>query len=56
VQEGDVITAVAGKPVRSPREVADAVRKAHADGRKSVLVQLWRDGQPRFVAIPLAVS
>jgi serine protease Do len=56
VQEGDVITAVAGKPVRSPREVADAVKKAHADGRKSVLVQLWRDGQQRFVAIPMAVS
>jgi serine protease Do len=56
VQEGDVITAVAGKPVRSPRDVADAVKKAHADGRKSVLVQLWREGQPRFVAIPLAVS
>ncbi len=56
VQEGDVIMAIAGKPVRSPREVADAVKKAHAEGRKTVLVQLWRDGEPRFVAIPIAVS
>ncbi len=56
VREGDVVTAVAGKKVRSPREMVDAVRKAHADGRRSVLLQLWRDGQQRFVAVPLAVS
>lgn len=56
VQEGDVIMAVAGKAVRSPREVADAVKKVANEGRKSVLLQLWREGEQRFVAIPLAVS
>ena len=56
VQEGDVILAVGGKRVRTPAEVVETVRKAHADGRKSVLVQLWREGQQRFVAIPMAVS
>lgn len=56
VREGDLILAVAGKPVRTPAEVVEAVRKAHAAGQQSVLVQLQRDGLQRFVAIPLAVS
>ncbi len=56
VREGDVILAVAGKPVRTPAEVAAAVKKAHAEGRRTVLLQLHRQGQQLFVAVPLAVS
>jgi serine protease Do len=56
VREGDLILAVAGKPVRTPAEVVEAVRKAHGEGQRTVLVQLQRDGRQRFVAIPMAVS
>lgn len=56
VREGDLILAVAGKPVRAPAEVVEAVRKAHAEGQRTVLVQLQREGRQRFVAIPLTVS
>jgi serine protease Do len=53
---GDVILEVAGKGVASPTEVIEAVRAAHADGVKAVLLLLQRNGRPAYEAIPFAVS
>jgi serine protease Do len=56
IRPGDVILAVAGREVKTPQEVVDAVRKAQGAGAKSVVLQLQREGQVRYEAIPLAVS
>jgi len=56
VQPGDVITEVAGHSVASPQQVIDAVKQAHGNGAKTVLLRLQRNGQPTYEAIPLATS
>ena len=54
IQEGDIIVSVNQKPVTSLSEVGDAVEQAKENGRPSVLAQIDRDGNHRFVAIPLS--
>ncbi len=56
LEPGDVITAVDGRAITEPAEVAAAVRDAYAAGKKAVLLRVLRGGEPRFVAVPLAVS
>lgn len=56
IAAGDVIMSVNKAPVRQPADVVAAVRKAAEHGDKSVLLYLWRDGQERFEAVPLATS
>ena len=56
IREGDVILAVQDQTVREPEDVQKAVRAAHQAGTKAVRVLVLRDGDPRYVAIPLAVS
>jgi serine protease Do len=56
IRAGDVIVAAAGKDVRTPQQVVDAVRKAHGAGAKSIVMLIQRDGQPRYEAIPFAQS
>jgi len=56
VQPGDVITEVAGTHVSSPQQVINAVKEAHSNGAKTVLLRLQRNGQPTYEAIPLASS
>jgi serine protease Do len=51
---GDVILEVAGASVRTPSDVNRAVETARKEGRKAVLMQVERQGDRRFVAIPLA--
>ncbi|HEY8580007.1 MAG TPA: PDZ domain-containing protein, partial [Beijerinckiaceae bacterium] len=52
LQSGDTILEVAGRAVKRPAEVADAVRAARQENRKNVLLRV-RSGQgTRFVALP----
>ncbi|HMR30814.1 MAG TPA: Do family serine endopeptidase [Geminicoccaceae bacterium] len=56
VRPGDVILEVGGHSVTSPQQVIDAVKSAHGNGAKSVLLLLQRNGQPTYEAIPFAAS
>lgn len=56
IAPGDVILSVDKEPVREPSDVVAAVRKAHGEGRKTVLLYVARNGTVRFEAIPLATS
>ena len=52
LRPGDVILRVGRTPVTEPGEVARAVREAHQDSRKQVVLLVRRDGNERFVAVP----
>jgi serine protease Do len=54
LREGDVILDVAGKAVRRPADVADAVRAARSDQRRTVLMRVRSAEGVRFVAVPTA--
>jgi serine protease Do len=51
---GDIILDVGGKKVTTPVDVRDAVRNAHKDGKRVVLMRLKSDETTKFVAIPIA--
>ncbi len=53
IQVGDVITAVNSQEVNGPNDVTKAMADAAKAGRKSVLVQISRDDNNRFVALPV---
>jgi serine protease Do len=53
VLAGDVITEVGQAAVASPREMRERIKAAEEAGRKSILLLVRRDGQPRFVALNL---
>ena len=52
LRSGDIVASVNGEQVESPSDVAEIVKKAEEDGRKSTLFQIKRDGNSSFVAIP----
>ncbi|MBV9114793.1 MAG: Do family serine endopeptidase [Hyphomicrobiales bacterium] len=52
LQAGDVITNAAGKTVSTPEDVKKAVAEAKHDGHKAVLLQVERNGNSLFVAVP----
>ena len=54
VKEGDVILEVAGKSVANPGDVSDAVKAAHADNKRSVLMKVRTSEGSHYVAIPVA--
>jgi serine protease Do len=54
LQPGDVIVQADRKQVSDPGQVADAVRKAAERGDQTILLLVQREGQDRFVAVPLA--
>ncbi len=51
---GDVILDVGGKKVVTPVDVRDAVRNAHKDGKRVVLMRLKSDETTKFVAVAIA--
>jgi serine protease Do len=53
LQQGDVILEANHQKVSEPKSVADAVRSAAERGDKSILLLIKREGQDRFVAVPL---
>lgn len=56
VRPGDTVVAVGGAPVGSVAEATARLEAARADGRKTALFLLERDGQRRFVALPFEAS
>jgi serine protease Do len=54
IQAGDVITSVNSQEVNGTDDVAKAMAEAVKSGRKAVLVQITRDDNNRFVALPVA--
>jgi serine protease Do len=56
LRQGDVIVSVNQEPVRDPRQLADAVKKASSGGENTVLLLIVRDGQQIFEAVSLAAS
>jgi serine protease Do len=56
IQTGDIILSVNSKSVNSADEVKEAVGEVAKSGRKSILLQIERDGKKTFVAVPFAAS
>jgi serine protease Do len=53
VRAGDVITEAGQKSVSSLTDLHERIEKAQKAGRKSLLLLIRRDGDPRFLALPL---
>ena len=53
LQAGDVILEVDQKPVATPQEVTDIVAKLQGQKKRSVLLFVERQGDPRFAALRL---
>jgi serine protease Do len=53
LQAGDVILEVDQKPVATPQEVGDIVAKLQSQKKRSVLLFVERQGDPRFAALRL---
>lgn len=53
LRPGDLIIAVGHEPVAAPEEVQQKIASAKKSGRKNVLVRVEREGNSRFVALPL---
>jgi len=53
LQPGDVILEVDQKPVTTPQEVSDLVTKLQQQKKRSVLLFVERQGDPRFAALRL---
>ena len=51
IRAGDVISEIGQQPVATPAEVAERFEAAREAGRKSILLLVRREGQPRFVAL-----
>jgi serine protease Do len=51
---GDIILDVGGKKIVAPVDVRDAIKNAHTNGKRAVLMRLKSDAGTRFVAIPIA--
>ena len=49
-----MITEVGQEPVATPEEMRDRIKAAEEAGRKSLLLLVRRDGEPRFVALNLS--
>jgi serine protease Do len=53
IEAGSLISMVGQEPVTKPSQVVDAVQAAAEADRPSVLLRVERDGEQRFVAVPL---
>jgi serine protease Do len=54
LQPGDLLIAVGRSPVATPEEVAASAAAARKTGHKFLLLQVEREGNTRFVALPSA--
>ncbi len=53
LRPGDLVIAVGHEPVAAPEDVQQKATAAKKNGRKNVLVRVEREGNSRFVALPL---
>jgi serine protease Do len=56
LRPGDVVKEVGNTPVINPAQAMAALASAHAAKRDALLILVERDGNPLFLAAPLAVS
>ena len=56
LRPGDLVIAVGHEAVSAPEEVQQKAAVAKKNGRKNVLVRVEREGNSRFVALPLETS
>ncbi|WP_092500213.1 DegQ family serine endoprotease [Meinhardsimonia xiamenensis] len=54
LRAGDVISEAGQAPVKSVRDLEERVAEAREAGRKSVLLLVRRQGEPRFLALPVS--
>lgn len=54
IREGDIILSVNNKAVSNAAEAKNAVAEAGKTGRKSVLLQIEREGTVSFIAVPFS--
>ncbi|KAF0676137.1 serine protease Do [Profundibacterium mesophilum KAUST100406-0324] len=54
IRAGDVITEAGQEKVASTAELTTRIEQAREAGRKSLLLLVRRNGEPRFVALPLS--
>ncbi|MDG1803127.1 MAG: PDZ domain-containing protein, partial [Paracoccaceae bacterium] len=54
LRQGDVITEAGQQKIESIGDLQDRLAEAEEAGRKSILLLVRRDGDPRFVAISLS--
>ncbi len=53
LRQGDIITEAGQQKVTSVKELEDSIKAAKDAGRKSVLLLIRRDNEPRFVALSI---
>ena len=53
LRPGDVIAGVGGEAIAEPDALRDAVKAARQDERRALALQVLRDGESRFLAVPL---
>ncbi len=53
IRPGDLIRRVSGRDVTAPADVSAALKKADGDARKALLMLVRRDGNDRYVALPI---
>ena len=53
LRDGDLIVEASQKPVTSLADLETSLNEARAAGRKSVLLLIRREGDPRFVALSI---
>ncbi|WP_027285073.1 DegQ family serine endoprotease [Rubritepida flocculans] len=56
LRAGDVVLRAGGREARAPRDVIEAVEAARAAGRPSIALQVEREGESRFIALPLRAA
>ncbi|HER20342.1 MAG TPA: DegQ family serine endoprotease [Chromatiales bacterium] len=53
IEPGDVIESIARKPVEGPDDVARGIEAVRESGRKNALMRINRQGNVRYVALPV---
>jgi serine protease Do len=56
LRAGDLVVAIGGAPLAAPDEATQLVAAAKKAGRKNLLIRVERDGNYRFIALPLETS
>ncbi len=53
IRPGDVIVSIENEPASGPEDVVSRIERAQKEKRRAILLLVNRDGQERFVAVPL---
>jgi len=56
IRAGDIIMEIGQEEVKAPQHVVDSLKKAEKENRKSVLLLINKDGEPRYVSIKIGTD